>query len=249
MGRTLSAFVLGVTALAAAVLVDTAPAYAATEQLRLDFDATPTGQVEPGPWTSGCFADVATPGDSGCIAVSAPGSISRATRPSGTGTSPALAFPASGSAVIQVPDAANLNPGTQDFTISALVKITSGQVTSGANLVQKGLFADPAQWKLQLDGGKPGCRIAGLNSQGTAATPVLITADASIADQGWKFVQCKRRGDVLSLIVGADTVRTATGATMNISSTAKVNIGAKGPGLTNNDQFRGELDNAIFSIG
>ena len=249
MGRTMSAFALGVTALAAAVLVDTAPAYAATEQLRLDFDATPTGQVEPGPWTSGCFADVATPGDPGCIAVSAPGSISRATRPSGTGTSPAIAFPASGSAVIQVPDAPNLNPGTQDFTISTLVKVTSGQVTSGANLMQKGVFADPAQWKLQLDGGKPGCRIAGTDSAGNPAAAVLLNTDVSIADQGWKFVQCKRRGDVLSLIVGADTVDTDTGATMNISSTAKVNVGAKGAGLTNNDQFRGEMDNSVFSIG
>ncbi|MEV0805188.1 LamG-like jellyroll fold domain-containing protein [Micromonospora sp. NPDC050200] len=244
----MSAFALGVTALAAAVLVDTAPAYAATEQLRLDFDATPTGQVEPGPWTSGCFADVATPGDSGCIAVSAPGSISRATRPSGAGSSPAIAFPASGSAVVQVPDAPNLSPGTQDFTISTLVKVTSGQVTGGANLMQKGVFADTNQWKLQLDNGKPGCRIEGIDSQG--GNPfVLLTADTSIADQGWKFVQCKRRGDVLSLVVGTETVKTSTGATMDITSTATVNIGAKGPGLTNNDQFRGELDNVIFSIG
>ncbi|MGC5018396.1 LamG-like jellyroll fold domain-containing protein [Micromonospora sp. DT47] len=248
MGRTLSAFALGVTAVAAAVLVDTAPAYAATEQLRLDFDATPTGQVEPGPWTSGCFADVATPGDSGCIAVGSPGSISRATRPSGTATSPAIAFPASGSAVIQVPDAANLNPGTQDFTISALVKVTSGQVTEGANLMQKGVFADPAQWKLQLDSGKPGCRIEGTDSLGNNVF-VLLTADTSIADQGWKFVQCKRRGDVLSLVVGSTTVKTDDGASMDIANTAKVNIGAKGAGLTNNDQFRGEMDNAVFSIG
>jgi len=242
----MSALALGATALVSAVLMNAAPAYAATEQLRLDFDATPTGQVEPGPWTSGCFADVATAGDSGCIAIGAPGSISRASRPSGSGASPALAFPASGSAVIQVPHAANLNPGSQDFTVSALVKVTSGQLTSGANLMQKGVFADPAQWKLQLDDGKPGCRIAGTGPNGT--TSLLLTADASIAEQGWKFVQCKRRGDVLSLIVGTETVKSATGATMTITNTAKVNIGAKGPGLTNNDQFRGELDNAIFSV-
>ncbi|WP_431925766.1 LamG-like jellyroll fold domain-containing protein [Micromonospora wenchangensis] len=245
MGRITSALTLGVTALAGTMLVGAAPAYAATEQLRLDFDATPTGQVEPGPWTSGCFADVATPGDSGCIAVSAPGGVSRASRPSGTGTSPALAFPATGSAVVQVPDAANLSPGSQDFTISALVKITSAQVTGGANLVQKGLFVDPAQWKLQLDNGKPGCRIAGTGANG--ATSLLLTADASIADQGWTFIQCKRRGDVLSLVVDSQVVKTGSGATMDITSTAKVNIGAKGPGLTNNDQFRGELDNAVFS--
>ncbi|MBY8872185.1 LamG domain-containing protein [Micromonospora sp. PLK6-60] len=247
MGRTLSAFALGVTALAAAVLVDTAPAYAATEQLRLDFDATPTGQVEPGPWTSGCFADVATPGDSGCIAVGGTGSISRITRPNGTGSSPALAFPAVGSAIVQVPNAANLNPGTQDFTISALVKVTSAQVTEGANLIQKGLFADPAQWKLQLDGGKPGCRIKG--TRGPDTVELLATATTSIADQGWKFVQCKRRGDLLTVHVDNVQVADKDKATMDITSTAKVTIGAKGTGLSNNDQFRGALDNAILSIG
>ncbi|MEV4479207.1 LamG-like jellyroll fold domain-containing protein [Micromonospora coxensis] len=248
MGRTLSTFALGVAALATAALVNATPAYAATEQLRLDFDATPTGQVEPGPWTAGCFADVATPGDSGCIVVGAPGSISRTSRPGGSGASPAIAFPATGSALIQVPDAANLNPGTQDFTISAMVKVTAGQVTEGANLVQKGVFADPAQWKLQLDGGKPGCRIKGTDAAGLTVSK-LITADASIADQGWKFVQCKRRGDTLSLIVGSTVVADDTGATMDIANTAKVHIGAKGAGLTNNDQFRGEMDNAVFSIG
>lgn len=250
MGRAFRTLTFGVAALAAAVLVDTAPAYAATEQLRLDFDATPTGQVEPGPWTSGCFADVATPGDSGCIAVSDPGSISRAQRPSGTTSSPALAFPASGSAVIEVPNAANLNPGTQDFTISAMVKITSAQVTSGANLVQKGFYSATGggQWKLQLDNGVPGCRISGMNNGNPAG--VLLTASASVADQGWKFIQCKRRGTVLSITVGSDAPITSPyDATMDITNTNKVTIGAKGSGLTNNDQFRGQLDNAVFSIG
>ncbi|MFG2053483.1 LamG-like jellyroll fold domain-containing protein [Micromonospora sp. NPDC048930] len=249
MGRTMSAVALGVATLAAAVLVDTAPAYAATEQLRLDFDATPTGQVEPGPWTSGCFADVATPGDSGCIAVSDPGSISRATRPNGTGSSPALAFPASGSAVIQVPDAPNLNPGSLDFTISAMVKLSSGQVTAGANLVQKGFYSEnSSQWKLQVDNGVPACRIAGFRNG--SWTGILLSSKISIADQGWTFVQCKRRGTVLSITVGANPSVTAPeDASMDISNTSKVTVGAKGSGLTNNDQFRGELDNAVFSVG
>ncbi|MEV0426624.1 LamG-like jellyroll fold domain-containing protein [Micromonospora sp. NPDC050495] len=247
MGRTMSALALGAVTLAAA-LVDTAPAYAATEQLRLDFDATPTGQVEPGPWTAGCFADVATPGDSGCIAVNGGGSISRATRPNGTGSSPALAFPATGSAIVQVPHAAALNPGSGDFTVSALAKVTSAQVTTGANLVQKGVFNDPTQWKLQLDAGVPGCRIKGTLADGTTAE-VRLTSPTSIADQGWTFVQCKRRGNVLTLLVDNQPVDTNDKAGMNISSTANVNIGAKGTGLTNNDQFRGQLDNVLFSLG
>ncbi|SBT52196.1 LamG-like jellyroll fold domain-containing protein [Micromonospora auratinigra] len=251
MGRTLSALALGAATLAAAVLVDAGPAYAATEQLRLDFDATPTGQVEPGPWTSGCFADVATPGDSGCIAVNAPGSISRAARSSGTSSSPALAFPAAGSAVVEVPHAANLNPGTQDFTISAMVKLSSAQVTVGANLMQKGYYTEGAssQWKLQVDNGMPGCRIAGYLANGDWGF-AKADSDISIADKGWTFVQCKRRGGVLSITVGANPAVTADqNAALDVSNTAKVTVGAKGAGLSNNDQFRGELDNAVLSVG
>lgn len=249
MGRTMSALALSAVTLVAAALVDTAPAYAATDQLRLDFDATPTGQVEPGPWTSGCFADVATPGDSGCLAVGAPGSLSRTTRPNGTGSSPAVAFPATGSAVIEVPHAANLNPGSQDFTISALVKLTAGQVTAGANLVQKGFYTTTgSQWKLQADNGIPGCRISGFRA-GTWYE-VRLNSGTSIAGKGWTFVQCKRRGTQLTITVGANApVPYAGDASMDISNTAKVTVGAKGAGLTNNDQFRGELDNVVFSVG
>jgi hypothetical protein len=233
------------------LLVGVAPAHAAaTEQLRLAFDDAPSGQSEPGPWTGGCFADSAAPPDQACIAVGTAGSVGRLQRPSGSGTSPAIAFPAPGTgrAMLEIPHAAALNPGSADFTVSAMVRLTSAQASPGANIVQKGLFATAGgQWKLQIDGGVPSCRIAG--TRAGAAVSALVSADVSIADAGWTFVQCKRRGSVLSITVGNRTpVPAGDDATMEISNTSKVTVGAKGTG-SSNDQFHGALDNVVLSIG
>ena len=231
-----------------AVLLGT-PAYAATEQIRLNFDAAPAGQPPAGPWTTGCFADAAAPADNACISVAAGGSIARVQRPSGATTSPAIKFPAgTAKAVLTIPHAAYLNPGTADFTVSAIVNLTAAERSPGANIVQKGVFSTAGgQWKLQVDNGVPSCRIAGVRSG--VAVSAIVAWSGSIADQGWKFIQCKRRGAVLSIsVANATAVNSPDDATMDISNTAKVTVGAKGTG-TSNDQFHGALDNVIFSVG
>jgi Laminin G domain len=237
-------------ALVLAALLFGAPAHAAAEQIRLNFDAAPIGQPPAGPWTTGCFADAAAPADNACIGVAAGGSVARVQRPSGTTTSPAIGFPASGTAkaVLTVPHAAYLNPGTADFTVSAIVNLTAAERSPGANIVQKGVFNTAGgQWKLQVDNGVPSCRIAGGRSG--VAVSAIVAWGSSIADQGWKFVQCKRRGAVLSIsVANATAVNSPDDASMDISNTAKVTVGAKGTG-TSNDQFHGALDNVIFSVG
>jgi hypothetical protein len=226
------------------------PALAATEQLRLAFDLPPSGQSEPGPWTTGCFADSAAAADDGCVAVGGAGALSRVTRPSGGGTSPAIKFPDSGggTAILQANHAAQLNPGAADLTITALVKLTAAETSPGANIVQKGNFGTAGgQWKLQIDNGVPSCRIAGVRNG--AAVSALAEWGTSIAGTGWKFVECKRRGAVLSInVAGGTPVNAPEDATMEIANTAKVSIGAKGTG-SNNDQFHGSLDNIVFSVG
>jgi len=173
-------------------------------------------------------------------------------RPSGAGTSPAVRFPApgAGKAVIQVPDAAHLDPGTADFTLTAMVKLNADEVSAGANVVQKGTFGGTTggQWKLQVDGGVPSCRIAGV--QNGLEVDAMATWSGSIAGAGWKFIECKRRGAVLSINVAnsATPVDAPQDATMDITSSAKVFVGAKGTG-TNNDQFHGAVDNVVFSVG
>jgi hypothetical protein len=250
--RIVTRSVIASAVLVATLLAGAPPAFAATEQMRFNFELAPSGQVEPGPWSAGCFTSVAAPADAGCIAVAAAGSVERVQRPSGAATSPAVKFPAPGAgrAVIQVPDAAHLDPGTADFTLTALVKLTADEVSAGANVVQKGTFGGTTggQWKLQVDGGVPSCRIAGLRDGVEVAA--MAVWSGSIAGTGWKFIECKRRGAVLSVNVAtsATPVPAPEDATMDITSSAKVFIGAKGTG-TNNDQFHGAVDNVVFSVG
>src|SRR5688500_17962273 len=125
--RIVARSVIASGVLVTALLAGTQPAFAATEQLRFAFDVAPSGQVEPGPWIAGCFTSAAAPADTGCIAVAGTGSVARVQRPSGAGTSPAVKFPASGAgkAVVQVSDAAHLDPGTADFTLTAMVKLNT----------------------------------------------------------------------------------------------------------------------------
>jgi hypothetical protein len=250
--RIVTRSVIASAVLVTALLAGTQPAFAATEQVRFNFEVAPSGQVEPGPWIAGCFTSVAAPADIGCIAVAGTGSVSRVQRPSGAGTSPAVKFPApgAGKAVIQVSDAAHLDPGTADFTLTALVKLNTDEVSAGANVVQKGTFGGTTggQWKLQVDGGVPSCRIAGVDNG--LAVDAMATWSGSIAGAGWKFIECKRRGAVLSINVAnsATPVNAPQNATMDITSSAKVFVGAKGTG-TNNDQFHGAVDNVVFSVG
>ncbi|MDQ1292941.1 MAG: hypothetical protein QG608_822 [Actinomycetota bacterium] len=247
MTRRLTGPALCVPVAVALAMLGGPSAAAATAQLRLTFDTAPSGQNEAGPWTTGCFTDAVAPADDACVVVGGAGAVTREQRPSGTTTSPAVKFPASGAgtAMLRVEHASRLNPGTADFTVSTMVKVATGEVSPGANLVQKGTFNTAGgQWKLQLDNGVPSCRIAG-----TSGLSVIVSWGSSIAGTGWKFVECKRRGTVLSINVANGTpVNAAADASMDITNTSDVTIGAKGTG-SNNDQFHGEIDNVVLSVG
>lgn len=242
---------VAIIAIALAVaLSPTAYAHAADVRLWLNFDNPPNDQADILPWTTGCFANAEGVAAQACITAGGGGSLTPTIRPSGESTSPALKFPMpnSGTAVVIVSDQNSLNPGTADFTLTAMVKLTSAEVSVGANLVQKGLFSTTGgQWKLQIDNGIPSCRIAGTNPDETAAPGVLVRWAAPITDIGWSYISCKRRGDELSISVDDATPVTTTGATMNIANTADVRIGAKGTG-TNNDQFHGAIDNVRLTM-
>jgi hypothetical protein len=246
---------IAATAALTAALVTTTAAHAATDLIRVTFDGPPAPLVEPGPWTSGCFADSAPPANDACVLVASGGSVGRVQRPSGATTSPAVKFPApgAGKAMLRINHHASFNPLLGDFTITALVKLEAAEVSAGANLVQKGVNSTPGgQWKLQVDNGIPACRILGDSNAdddtGDPGEDVKVDWTGSIAGTGWKFVSCKRRGTELSISVANATPVVKTILPLNVDNTAHVTIGAKGTGSTN-DQFHGALDNVVFSTG
>jgi hypothetical protein len=79
-------------------------------------------------------------------------------------------------------------PGSRDFEFGAGfsldTKSTGDHADNGDNLIQRGLFGDKAQYKIQVDKGKVSCRIKGSGGAQVSiggkvsATGAVITGDS-----------------------------------------------------------------------
>ncbi|GAA2387151.1 LamG domain-containing protein [Dactylosporangium salmoneum] len=150
-------------------------------------------------------------------------------------------------AVLQSPDAPELNPGANPIRYGATVKLAKGQTGPGENILQKGYSAAGSQYKLQVDGkpGRPSCVV----SDNVAVGIHVALSDVSIADGKWHTLECRRAGATLTLLVdGAVHATTAIPATLSITNTVPLSLGGKGDG-TDNDQFHGTLDDVWIALG
>lgn len=151
-----------------------------------------------------------------------------------------------------------LSPGTRDFTFGAdfvLDQISEeGGFDNGNNLVQRGLFADQAQYKLQVEDGRVSCRVQG------SAGEVVVESDEMVEPTEWYRVVCSRLGDVVVLELGpldGEARRmVASGATgeVRLSSSTVLAVGGKvsatGEAVQkNSDQFNGRIDNVFLEVG
>lgn len=155
-----------------------------------------------------------------------------------------------------------LNPGAQDFSFGATVRLDSasekaGTSDDGNNVLQRGLFAARSQYKIQLDARRPSCRVKG--SQGA----VMVSARSTVTPGRWYGLACVRTGDTVELTVTRWTtegtprteVNTATGATGELRAAASLplSVGAKvednGRLTTSPDQFNGVIDDPFVRIG
>lgn len=151
------------------------------------------------------------------------------------------------------------DPGNDDFAFGAdfaLDRLTGVSATDdGDNLVQRGLFGDRAQYKIQLDGGHPLCRVSG--SQGA----VSVRATERVESEEWYRVRCRRVGDVVTLRVvtfvgsGREVREYAeagrTGTLSYGSDRDPFSVGGKvdedGDVVAgDSDQFNGLVDNVVF---
>lgn len=152
-----------------------------------------------------------------------------------------------------------LNPGTSDFTFGAHVKLDSvnegATYDNGNNLIQRGLYKDVSQWKIQVDGGRPSCRVKG------AAGAVSLSAPSTIQPGRWYAISCTRSAgavtiEVVDLATGVSSERRREGVTGNMtpsSPSVPMSVGAKlrndGTIITgSSDQFNGVIDNAFLDI-
>lgn len=157
----------------------------------------------------------------------------------------------------------DLDPGTRDFVFGADVWLDAtsqslGGADDGNNVVQRGLYADPSQYKLEIDEGVPSCRVKG-------STGDLEATSTSPLDPGhWYRLRCARKGENLTLTVIGWT---SQGAATKIQSAERGLTGDLTPpnrGLAlsvggklssddstiepQSDQFNGLIDNVVLEI-
>ncbi len=170
-------------------------------------------------------------------------------------------------AVVAVRNAAledELDPGAARFMFGADVRrdaVGSGTwADNGNNVIQRGLYADAAQYKIQIDDGYASCRVKGDRG-------VLRVESEAFMDPGiWYRIACARRiwarGEHLELTVAPINPDGTPGEAVSISSAVRpvgntsfnrgtpLSVGGKlTPGLTidaASDQFNGWIDNAFF---
>ncbi|TWD83285.1 hypothetical protein FB561_4446 [Kribbella amoyensis] len=181
----------------------------------------------------------------------------------GSNGSTALRFPAysgtsSGSfAALRIEPEEWLSPGEAEFTFGAdirLNKLTNGsEIDNGDNVLQRGLFADSAQYKIQVDKHRPSCVIRG--SEGA----VVVKSKQDLDPAKWYRLSCHRLDRTVTLTVsevGSDAaplVVEKTGAigTLDLIGTEPLSIGAKigadGEVVrSSTDQFNGWIDNVSY---
>ncbi|MEP7090413.1 MAG: laminin G domain-containing protein [Nocardioidaceae bacterium] len=150
-----------------------------------------------------------------------------------------------------------LSPGRRDFSFGARFRLdtvsTSGTLDNGNNLVQRGLSADPAQYKVQVDHGRVSCRVAG--DEGA----LLARSTDRVSTGEWYAVTCSRVGDSLTLVyrplrgpaervvVSGPTGSVTASATTPLAVGGKVTAGGVAV-RGNSDQFNGAVDDVFLSV-
>jgi hypothetical protein len=170
-------------------------------------------------------------------------------------------------AVIQIIDRRDdddLDPGLQSFRYGADFNLDSvsedtgpGGRDNGDNLLQRGLYYQQAQYKIQIDHGVATCRVKG------STGAVSVSSSVNPVPGTWYRVRCVREGDQLTIVLtrwqdGLPTsLRESASGSIGVVSPARrtvpLSVGGKlaRRGVVDyaSDQFNGRIDNVIFQVG
>jgi Concanavalin A-like lectin/glucanases superfamily len=147
------------------------------------------------------------------------------------------------SSVVNIPSAAGLNPGSNDFGFTLHVKFT--KVPSGDyDLLRKGLSSTTGgDYKMEIlrkdsgASGKASCHFTGSNSAATK------TAGPNLADGKWHTIACTKTASAIRLTVDGVSY-SKSGSVGSISNSAMLTMGAKSSG---GDWFNGLMDEVSVS--
>jgi hypothetical protein len=151
--------------------------------------------------------------------------------------------------ILEADGSADQNPGQRDFAVSLdflVPSLPAGSTIIDQNVMQKGNFDDPGQWKVEIDRERrPTCVF---HYPDDAGAPLTVRVQREVDDGVWHSLRCERRGDVVIISLdggdGSDarTVDIPAGHTLDISNTRAIRIGGQNV-MASADQFHGGLDN------
>ncbi len=153
----------------------------------------------------------------------------------------------------------DLVPGDESFTFGMDVMLpTQARRTErddGDNLMQRGLFGSGGQYKLQLDDGRPSCRVVGKLGE------AFVQLREVLEPGQWYRLRCEKVHQRLSIFVAELPMSTGTewdsasawSLTGTVGTIAPLSVGAKvnirgGLVVDSPDQFNGILDNVMVQI-
>jgi hypothetical protein len=168
------------------------------------------------------------------------GSVGRATRFEWNGRPSAAA----------VRSGRRFNPGSASFAVGVSLKAEAVPATGGysPNVVQKGLFGDRGQWKLEVVHARSGtvarCRFSGTRGHHT----ILDRRAKRLNDGRWHEVVCWRTTATYGISV--DGVETHLKGTVGaISSSRPLRVAGKSADAGVTDQFQGIVDCVTYVQG
>jgi hypothetical protein len=162
-------------------------------------------------------------------------------------------------------DPDELDPGDRPFRFGAVVRVdkqsesaSAGSTDNGNNVIQKGLYVDPSQYKLQVDHGHASCRVAGSGGS------LSVRSRAKARPGVWYRLTCARSDGSLAITVSALKVggtkrldhRVVSGATGQVGTAGEspyLSVGAKvvrrgSIPTTSTDQFNGLVRSVFVRI-
>ncbi|BCJ40444.1 hypothetical protein GCM10010168_82220 [Actinoplanes ianthinogenes] len=236
-----------------ALVLLTVPALAAPAAAAPAVDPPPTLVARynfDGGATAGKISDLSGKGssltvrgaDNGTVAITTEGAGRYASFPALCATGAPCAR-----AILEAPNAADLNPGTRNFRWAATVRVTAAQLRGKANVMQKGLAGAESSWKLQLTG-KTGRAQCAMTAKGTGQIATATSA-RPIADGAWHKIVCERTATSLSISVdGVAGSRATIPATFAVDNTMPLRIGGPNFGASS-DMYHGQLDDVYIQLG
>ncbi|MEV6284938.1 hypothetical protein [Kribbella sp. NPDC051770] len=150
-----------------------------------------------------------------------------------------------------------LSPGSSEFTFGADVRLdghsSGSEIDNGDNVLQRGLFADSAQFKIQVDKHRASCVVRGTDGA------VVVKSKLTLDPAKWYRLSCHRLDTTVTLTVTdlaagtepAAVAKTGPIGSLDLIGSEPLAIGAKigedGEIVrSSTDQFNGRIDNVSY---